>query len=401
MRAFLQVVHFLLDGFTLPLPYIFGRLVHHHRFKRVAQRAEFRHQRHTPRLKTPVFIRTVGGPWDELVHFIKADNGSGHQYLGNQKQRHHVKRRPLRPGEDGNQQGQAHADKGRQGHRPQVNQEHFMDFQNGVPHPKKQGGLHGGKPRQHQRLCQHITGHKYLGIALPLEQGTVLEHFAGRPGQAEEHGHNGRQEQVGRDVEGRGKRIFRAGRGAQGHGNQQGQHRPFQQHGVQPHTAPHAPQEGAHGPDAEKPPELYDAAPGGGGKFQRAFIQRSGGAPFMMMPHHVAEPVAFKALLPQAGVLPPAAVVPGEGGFQHLKHVVRASGRPRLLGDVNSHVRSRLPEIPHHARHVPPVSHLAAVVQHQHFVELVQNSRAGPVHGGDYHFVAAHVLHGLHDQLGI
>jgi len=24
-----------------------------------------------------VFIRTVGGPWDELVHFIKADNGSG------------------------------------------------------------------------------------------------------------------------------------------------------------------------------------------------------------------------------------------------------------------------------------------------------------------------------------
>lgn len=86
-----------------------------------------------------------------------------------------------------------------------------------------------------------------------------------------------------------------AGRGAQGHGNQQGQHRPFQQHGVQPHTAPHAPQEGAHGPDAEKPPELYDAAPGGGGKFQRAFIQRSGGAPFMMMPHHVAEPVAFQS----------------------------------------------------------------------------------------------------------
>ena len=121
----------------------------------------------------------------------------------------------------------------------------------------------------------------------------------------------------------------------------------------------------------------------------------------MMMPHHVAEPVAFKALLPQAGVLPPAAVVPGEGGFQHLKYVVRASGRPRLLGDVNGHVRSRLPEIPHHARHVPPVSHLTAVVQHQHFVELVQNSRAGPVHGGDYHFVAAHVLHGLHDQLGI
>ena len=41
------------------------------------------------------------------------------------------------------------------------------------------------------------------------------------------------------------------------------------------------------------------------------------------------------------------------------------------------------------------------MVQHQHLLELVQDGRAGPVHGGDHHLVTAHVQHGLHDQLGV
>lgn len=92
-----------------------------------------------------MFIRAVGGPRDELVHFIKVDNGPGHQYLGNQQQGHHIESRALRFGKDGDQQGQAYADEGRQGHRPQVDQDNSW-ISRMRSHPQKRAGLTAESP---------------------------------------------------------------------------------------------------------------------------------------------------------------------------------------------------------------------------------------------------------------
>ena len=357
------------------------------------------------------------------VHLLVLDEGAPEYDLGDEHDRDDIDRGLPLAGQRGDEESQGDAAEGGEEHRGELHPVESADRDHPVADQCEEGALRHGEEAESDRLGQQVVAEAHVQVALAQKHRTVADDVVDAVGQAQEHRHHQREEEVGRDVEGRGEVVALPLRVAQDRPDQEGEHRRLDQRGQQVGPVAELADEGALEQDQElaefvAPAEALPPL----GALQEGALRLgaggdgdTGGGRLLHLLHEAVglELVApvFRGEAPRWDEL--AAVVlfvddvaaqVAQRGLQHIEDELRPR---RAAGLAASEFGSEelfvlgFREVGQHLGRRSEEDQLPSLVEEEGFLEHLEDLRGGLVDRHEDDLVVGHAADDLDDVLGI